>query len=674
MVATDRSKTANNAVGWATTLAAAHQADLILLQVLPDSPANGVTPESAEAELKQDATAIAGSRGQARVVVAADLAQAIIDAAEAEKADVLVVGNVGMSGRKQFLLSNIPNRISHNARCSVVIVNTAPADGAAAPARPRRDSNGETGPREGELFGRARKIGWTLAHAGLGAMRSRSNGSGEDGVRRAAQQFRGALDQLGPTFAKLGQILSTRPDLLPPVFIDELATLQERVTPLTEAEVVAVMEQELGVPWEDVFASIDPKPLAAGTIAQVHRATLETGDRVVVKVQRPNAEADILQDLALLELFVEKAANRPAFRRAVDLPAVIGHLSTSLRKELDFRNEGANLKRMREVLAPFPRLAVPALYEDVSTKRLLVMEEIQGVPVREAPPGPARQEAARQLLEAFYHQFMIAGFFHADPHPGNMKWWNEKIYLIDLGMAGEVDSQVRQLVVLLMLAFTQQDADFLAEVVLALSGGEGPTPGMNLDAFRADLKDLIHRYRSRSLSEIQLGPLFQEVSQISVKHRVRVPASLTLMGKSFAQMQLVVAELDPTLDPFGVAQSFVMRTTIRKLSDSFDPKQVYFEAQKARLRLTRMIEGLEGALGARPGASLKVQFNGTDRLEAAIDQGSRRLAYAFGMCGAFALTALVANRSGTPRWLPAVMGGIGTALAANLLRDQPRKA
>src|ERR671915_2456423 len=226
-------------------------------------------------------------------------------------------------------------------------------------------------------------------------------------MRARVHRFRASLEELGPTFAKLGQILSTRPGLLPPAYIEELATLQERVTPLTEAEVVSVMEQELGIPWEDVFESIDPEPLAAGTIAQVHKATLESGERVVVKVQRPTAEQDILQDLGLLEMFAQKAADRPALRRVFDVPAIVEHLSSSLKRELDFRQEAANLRRMQEVLVPFPRLGVPVVYEEYSTSRLLVMQEIQGVPVRDALLSPERKEAARQLLESYYHQVMV---------------------------------------------------------------------------------------------------------------------------------------------------------------------------------------------------------------------------------------------------------------------------
>src|SRR5439155_18070383 len=154
--------------------------------------------------------------------------------------------------------------------------------------------------------------------------------------------FRQALEALGPTFAKLGQILSTRPDLLPPVYVEELASLQDNVPPMSQERVVKVMEEELGVPWEDVFESIDAVPMAAGTIAQVHRATLADGERVVVKVQRPTAEQDIMQDLGLLEMFAQKTADRPAFRQLVDMGAILEHLSQSLKRELDFRTEAEN--------------------------------------------------------------------------------------------------------------------------------------------------------------------------------------------------------------------------------------------------------------------------------------------------------------------------------------------
>jgi ubiquinone biosynthesis protein len=674
VVATDRSVTADRAVRWAADLAAPFGAELILTQVLvpeADGGADGVEPtDRAQRALREYAQAIAGPSARARVVVDADPAAAILGVVEEEGADVVVVGNVGMRGRRQFLLGNIPNRISHNARCTVVIVNSGGDDGVsgAAVARGLTASADTSRAVDSHLLARAWRIGRVLARAGLRELLERPAADDPRTERLRAQRLRAALEELGPTFAKIGQILSTRPDLLPPAFIEELATLQEHVTPLTEAEVVAAMERELGVPWEDVFAGIDPTPLATGTIAQVHRATLENGDRVVVKVQRPTAEHDILQDLELLQLLAAKLGARPRLRRVFDVQTIVDDLARSLRRELDFRSEAGNLRRMREILQPFSRLAVPDVYESYSTARLLVMQEVQGVPVRQAPAGPARAEAARQLLESYYGQVMGDGFFHADPHPGNMKWWNDRIYLLDLGMVGELTPETRELLVLLVLAFAQQDAAFLGEIVQLLAGAEQPVDPAELASFQAALAALIDRYRSLSIDQIQLGPLFQEITAIAVRHNIRVPPSLVLAGKAFAQMQQVAAELDPTLDPFDVAQRFLLRRTLRQLTRDLNPQRAFYEGQKLRLRLTRLLEAVEFASGARPGAPLQVQFRG-DTLEATVAQLGRRVSLGLGLAGSLIGTAILAGAPGLPRWAPSALGGLSGVLAAGLLAD-----
>ena len=677
MVGTDRSATADRAVRWAAKLAESHGAELLLLQILvPADGDAGTVPdqlrEQAAIQLQRFAEDHAGVRGRSMVLVASDPAQAVIDAVASQAVDVVVVGNVGMAGRKEFLLGNVPNRISHSARCTVVIVNTA-----------RPDENRHRGHREaaatghehleGALLARAWHIGRVIVKTGVREVLARSRFDSDDATRDAAIRVREALDELGPTFAKLGQILSTRPDLIPPIFVDELASLQERVTPLTEAQVVAVMERELGVPWEDVFESVDPTPLAAGTIAQVHRAKLESGERVVVKVQRPTAEEDILQDLGLLELFADKSKTRPALRRVFDIPAMVRQLSTSLRRELDFRQEASNIQRMRDVLAGFPRLDVPRVYNEYSTARLLVMQEVEGVAIRDAPPGPERREAARQLLEGYYHQVMTEGFFHADPHPGNMKWWDGKLYFLDLGMVGEVDPDVRHLMLMLMLAFSQRDAKFLSEVVFLLAGSEGADSIGEIGGFQADLEGLIERYRDLTLQEIELGPMLQEITTVSMRHNIPLPASLALTGKAFSQMQLAAAELDPTMDPFKVAESYILRSTLRRAASYLDPQTLMYEAQKAHARVSRVIEALEGAVGARPGSNLQVHFRGTERLEDTIVQASRQLSLALSASGALAVTAMTANSERTPRWIPMVMGSVGTALAGALLIHRPRR-
>jgi predicted unusual protein kinase regulating ubiquinone biosynthesis (AarF/ABC1/UbiB family) len=613
------------------------------------------------------ASRLAGARGRARVVYDSDPAEAIVRAAAEEAVDIVVVGNVSMSERQEFLLSSIPNRVSHRARCSVVIVNTAGAAAAAgaAPPEPARQSP-DGRPTEGQLLGRAARIGRVMAKYGLRELAgSRTQ---KAAAATAASRFRAALEELGPTFAKLGQILSTRPDLLPPAFVQELATLQDRVKPLTEAEVVAVMEQELGVPWEDVFESIEPDPMAAGTIAQVHRAVLSGGDRVVVKVQRPNAEGEILQDLGLLEAFGREAAGQPVFRQVVDLPAMIEHLSAALRRELDFREEAANIERMRAVLEPFPRLGVPRVYRDILTRRLLVMEEIQGIPVLDAPEGEARREAARQLLEAYYRQVLTEGFFHADPHPGNLMWWDGRVFFLDFGMVGEMEPAARELLLLLLLAFWQEDSAYLGDILLMLAGDEY-RPNLDQDAFREELAGLMARYRHLPLRDLRLGPIIQELTEISLRHDVRMPASLALAGKAFGQMQLAAAELDPSLDPFTVAGSFLFKQVSGGVRELASPRRLFYEGQKLRIRLARLVEGVERVVGARPGPSLQVEFRGTERLERTVEQAGRRVALAVTAGGALLGAALTLTSTHLIAWVPAALGALGAVTVAVLLAD-----
>jgi predicted unusual protein kinase regulating ubiquinone biosynthesis (AarF/ABC1/UbiB family)/nucleotide-binding universal stress UspA family protein len=646
VVATDRSETAQRAVAWAAQLAQRFAGELVLLNVRP------ADEDGAEDLLRADAEAFSNARAVFRID--RDVPGGIVRAAEEENADVLVVGNVGMGGRREFLLGNVPNRISHTARCTVVIVNTS--DGA-VPEPP-------TAPVvEGRLLGRAAQIARIVSRLGLDIR----------GISSAdrAQRVRAALEELGPTFAKLGQILSTRPDLLSEEFVTELEKLQENVKPLTEAEVVRVMEQELRVPWEDVFASIDSEPLAAGTIGQVHRATLDNGAHVVIKVQRPRAEEEILRDLGLFELFAEKALKREQLRAMVDIPALVEHLSDSLRRELDFREEAANLERMREALVPYERLEVPRLYPELSTSRLLVLEFVDGVPILDAPESAERRDAAQQLLEAFSRQILVDGFFHADPHPGNLLWADEKIYLLDLGMVGELGPEVREILILLLLAFARDDPKFLAEAVLMLAG-EDRRAELDLESMESDFADFIERFRIGSLRDIQIGPMLDGMLQIASRHGVRLPASLALSGKAFGQMQLAVTKLDPTLDPFRVIGRFLLRNAGQRLRRQADPQQLYYEVEKIKLRVVRFVEAVERATGARPGQKLQVDFLGAASIEDAIRSTGRRLALSAGAASGLVGAAATAAAS-TAGWIPITFASVAGVFGAWLALDLARR-
>jgi predicted unusual protein kinase regulating ubiquinone biosynthesis (AarF/ABC1/UbiB family)/nucleotide-binding universal stress UspA family protein len=543
-----------------------------------------------------------------------DPAAAIVREAGQRGSDLIVLSDAGMRDRTEFLLANVANRVSHAARCSVVFVS----DGALPSAR--------TEPRE-RLLWRVAQIGRVFARHGL-----RDDRPAADRARR----LREALEELGPTFAKLGQVLSTRPDLLPPEFITELARLQDDMPPLTRAEVVAVIETELGVPWEDALEHIEPEPLAAGTIAQVHRARLPGGSRVVLKVQRPSAEHQILEDLALLQLFADKVGNRPAFGRVVDLPAVFAYLSESLRRELDFSIEAASIERLRPVLDGYDRLNAPRVYPELSTRRLLVMEEVAGVSVSEAAPEEARHEAARQLLSCYYQQVLGEGFFHADPHPGNLRWANGEVWFLDFGMVGELDPDIRLLLLLLVMAFWRDDAPFLAETLLMLSGPDVPA-GLDMDALELDLQELLGYVRGSSLAEIELGQVLTGIARIAARHGVRMPASLALAGKALAQVQVTAAQLDPDLQPVELIGRFVASSLTRDLTRHGDPRVALYELQKLRVRVRGLLDGFERVTGARPGPGLQVELRGLTEVERLV----RRLTYLIAAASMAAAIAFV---------------------------------
>ncbi|WP_166804800.1 AarF/UbiB family protein [Cryobacterium sp. Sr8] len=637
LVATDGSATAAEAVRWAAALASQNDAELMLVRVLtPAEAPDAGTAGTVATDLAQLAAQHAGSRGKARVLVDDDPARAIVRIAVEEKADLVVVGSAGMAGRKEFLLGNVPNRVSHLSSCSVVIVKTGQES-----TTTTGDANSVSGDRPQDkpyLLARTMELVRIVTKHRLGE--ALHGGLGHATARRMfAQRLRVALDEMGPTFAKIGQALSTRPDLLPPEIIEELATLQDHVSPLTQEQVVGVMENELSVPWEDVFESIDPQPLAAGTIAQVHRATLTGGIRVVVKVQRPNARADIERDLELLRAFAHRAEKRAGIKQFIDVAGVVDQLSTSLVRELDFRREAESITRMHDVLQSYPRLGVPRLYTELSTSRVLVMEEIAGLPIDAVPAGTARTEAARQLLESYFHQVIGVGFFHADPHPGNLVWRDDRLYFLDFGMVGEIDDDTRELLMLLLFALWRNDPGLLADVALTLSGsGARVGPG-----FEKELSELLTRYHDAPLADISLGVVLQEMTQTALRHGVRLPASLILASKALAQMQLAAAGLDPKLDPVAVAGSFISRLLLQRLRKGMDPSKLVSEFLRFRMRASRLSEVLEQFTEGRDGSGPEIRLRGAEELEKTIRQAGRRVALGLGLAGALVAATVSVN-------------------------------
>ena len=330
------------------------------------------------------------------------------------------------------------------------------------------------------------------------------------------------------------------------------------------------------------------------------------------------------------------------------------------------------MERIREVLASYPRLGVPEVYEDFSTERLLVMEEIPGGPISDAPEGPERKEAAHQLIESYYKQILTEGFFHADPHPGNLMWSDGRVYFLDFGMVGEVGPELREGLVLLLLAFWQEDESFLAETLLLISGDE-PHPELDLPRSRRTSgrwSPGTGTCRSRGAPARSDAPGHEHA-----RDPLRGPAARD------HDPHREGARPGPARDrrarprdrPVRGRRPLPRRSTMQRVSGSIRPQQMLYEGQKVKVRITRLIEAFERLVGARPGPNLQVQFRGIEGLEANIRRASRRIAISLAALGAFIATAMLADSTRVASWVPPTFGALALLLTAGLVFDVSRR-
>jgi ubiquinone biosynthesis protein len=389
------------------------------------------------------------------------------------------------------------------------------------------------------------------------------------------EQLRLALEELGITFVKLGQVLSTRADLLPPAYRAELSRLQDHAPAVPFADVRGVVEAALGRPLEELFATFEPVPLATGSIGQAHAATLAGGESVVVKVRRPGAVEQVEEDLEILEGLARAVARRSSVARRYDVTGLVREFAATLRAELDYVREGHNAERFAANFADEPDVHVPRVVWQRTTERVLTLERIEGIKINDAAAldaaGVARSKLAERLAEIVLTMTLEDGFFHADPHPGN--FFVEpggRIGLIDFGMVGTVDAATREALVDVAYAVGSGDADRAVEGFLAL----GVAGQVDREALRRDVADLLDRYRGRPLGEIAMAPLLGEALTVMRRHELRLPANLALLLKTLMMAEGLGAglapdfKLTPLLEPFAgrlLLQRYAPAALLRRL-------------------------------------------------------------------------------------------------------------
>lgn len=375
------------------------------------------------------------------------------------------------------------------------------------------------------------------------------------------EHLRLALEQLGPTFIKLGQVLSTRPDLLPEPYRRELAVLQDAAPPVPEPLVVDLVTQDLGAAPSQVFAVFDPQPLASASLGQAHAATLADGTNVVVKVRRPGVVEQIEQDLEILRNLAVRAARRWDAAADYDLVGIADEFARTLRAELDYLDEGRNAERFAANFASHDIIRIPRIFWDTTTSRVLTIERIRGIKIDDVSgldaAGIDRPVLADQAARAAAKMVFEDGFFHADPHPGN--FFIEpggRIGLIDFGMVGEVDAHLRERLGTLLIALAGQQPRRVATAVTRLASSRGP---VEVSALAADLAPILARYAGRELGKIPVGTLIQDVLTVVRRHHLQIPAELALLAKMLVMIEGVGVELDPQFQLAQVIEPYARR-------------------------------------------------------------------------------------------------------------------
>ena len=410
------------------------------------------------------------------------------------------------------------------------------------------------------------------------------------------------LEQLGPTFIKLGQLLSTRPDLLPVPFIEALSRLQDKVEPFPFSDVEAIVAAELGVRVSKLFREIEREPLAAASLGQVHRAWLRDGRPVAVKVQRPGIQERIQADLEAIEDIAAAVDKRTELGRRYQFVGMLDEFRKSLIRELDYRQEARNLTLLRANLAEFDRIVVPAAIDDYTTSRVLTTEYVRGQKITSINPV-VRTELdgavlAEQLFRAYLKQILIDGLVHADPHPGNVFLTDDdRIALLDLGMVARFNPSMQEKLLQLLLAVSEGRSDEAA--TLALSIGEVREDHFDEAAFRRKVADLVAETHGASLERIQVGRTILMVGRMSADSGIHVPSELTMLGKTLLNLDQVGRTLDPDFDPNASIRRNAAELTTERVRRSLSPGNFMASlmelrdfAQRLPARVNRLLDTL----------------------------------------------------------------------------------
>ena len=498
------------------------------------------------------------------------------------------------------------------------------------------------------------KHGWEnllsrLGLAGIFRLRDRRGG-----VPPGPVQVRETVEELGPTFIKLGQILSTRPDLIPPEYATELEKLQDEAPPFPSVEAIAVIEEEFRQPIADTFRSFKETPLAGASLGQTHTAVLMDGSDVVVKVQRPGIRQVIETDLEILAGIARTLENHLKQARILGLADLVEEFAITLRQELDYTHEGRNGDTLKKNFADTPTVRIAATIWDRTTSRVLTSERISGIKITDLQAidvhGYSRKQIAENLSGAIFKMVFIDGYFHADPHPGNLFVLHEGVIaFLDYGMVGKLDRELKTFVTMLIAEYIQQDSAGFSEVLLAM--GSAPSD-LDRKRFILEIDRLLRQYYGAALRDIRIGEMLRKALRISAKHNVRLTASLSLLVKALVIVEGIDRLLDPDFDFASEARPFIGQSVRNELKFSTLKEQAYHSLLYLKWLLLELPHRTSEVLDRMAEGTFRVIFKheGLEEPMHELDRSANRLSFAIMASATIIGSALIVSSKVGPLW------------------------
>lgn len=494
-------------------------------------------------------------------------------------------------------------------------------------------------------IGRLSEIGRVATRHGFGYFIDRRRGNDDTQLADRGRRLREMLDELGPTFVKFGQLLSTRPDVMPPDIVAELRGLQDDVTPIPFADVRRVIEEEMGLTIEQAFLAFDEAPIAAASIGQVHRVTLPTGDAVVVKVQRPEAPRQIESDLQLMRSAARVVRDRVHALDFIDAEALVEEFGRSIRQELDYQHEARNAETFRRNFGDSTEIRVPKVIWRYSSARVLTLEFLEGTQFAdldlESRSPEERRELAYRMTDAWMTMIFRHGFFHGDPHPANILLLDDgRIGLVDFGLAGRLTDEDMTRLTRLFIDAATENVDALPRRLAELGLRY---PKEREEELRAAIEDLFYRYYGSSLSSIDPIEVIREAVALVYSLNLRLPSRFVILDKTIATLGAVGVELYPEFNVFEVARPYARQL----LAERFSPRRLSVRAQAEVRELAGVVRELpyqvRDVMEQTRQGQLQIQIRnpGFDDITYHIDHAVNRIAVALIVLGGLVGSSIV---------------------------------